>query len=59
MIVKGGEEEACLYGTEYYWLEDAVVGVLVGGMEKARGIMEHGRDRMLRRRRRVRRCARG
>ena len=26
---EGGEEEACLYGTEYYELEDAVVGVLM------------------------------
>ena len=31
---EGGDEEACLYGEEYYELEDAVVGVLmeeVGG----------------------------
>jgi hypothetical protein len=27
---EGGEEEACLYGTEYYALEDAVVGVVRG-----------------------------
>ncbi|MFH0979941.1 MAG: hypothetical protein V2A79_00180 [Planctomycetota bacterium] len=26
---EGGEEEACLYGTEYYLLEDAVVGILM------------------------------
>ena len=26
---EGREEEACLYGTEYYELEDAVVGILV------------------------------
>jgi|GEM_PF-2833826 len=26
---EGGEEEACLYGTEYYELEDAVVGLLM------------------------------
>ena len=27
---EGREEEACLYGTEYYELEDAVTGILVG-----------------------------
>jgi hypothetical protein len=27
---EGGEDEACLYGVEYYLLEDGVVGVLKG-----------------------------
>jgi hypothetical protein len=27
---EGRPEEACLYGSEYYALEDAVVGVLMG-----------------------------
>jgi hypothetical protein len=31
---EGGEEEACLYGGEYYALEDAVVGVLMGEATK-------------------------
>ena len=44
---EGGEEEACLYGEEYYQLEDAIVDILVeeaskaqryvGGDDEARG----------------------
>ena len=30
---EGRPEEACLYGTEYYLLEDAVVGVLMGEVD--------------------------
>ena len=48
---EGGEKEACLYGTEYYLLEDAVVGILmkeIGGEaeeEAARdGIPEQARQ---------------
>ncbi|MBN2562221.1 MAG: hypothetical protein JXQ75_14955 [Phycisphaerae bacterium] len=33
---EGREEEACLYGTEYYELEDMVVGVLMGEYGKVR-----------------------
>ena len=35
------EDGACLYGTEYYELEDAVVGILVGETEAG----QHGRSR--------------
>ena len=34
---EGREEEACLYGTEYYALEDAVVGILMEGMDTEQG----------------------
>ena len=34
---EGVEEEACLYGSEYYALEDAVVGVLMGGCRREGG----------------------
>jgi hypothetical protein len=30
---EGREEEACLYGSEYYGLEDAIVGILVEATE--------------------------
>lgn len=38
---EGREEEACLYGSEYYELEDAIVGVLMGETEAG----ERGRNR--------------
>ena len=34
---EGREEEACLYGTEYYLLEDAVTAILVKEMRPRRG----------------------
>jgi len=33
---EGGEEEACLYGTEYYLLEDAITEILVEETRRAR-----------------------
>ncbi|MBN2562215.1 MAG: hypothetical protein JXQ75_14925, partial [Phycisphaerae bacterium] len=33
---EGRDEEACLYGSEYYELEDAVVGVLRGRLVGSR-----------------------
>ena len=33
---EGGEEEACLYGTEYYLLEDVVTEILVDETHKER-----------------------
>jgi predicted component of viral defense system (DUF524 family) len=37
---EGREEEACLYGTEYYELEDAIVDILMEQM----GAGQHGRS---------------
>ena len=34
---EGREEEACLHGTEYYEMEDAVVGVLMGEVREDEG----------------------
>jgi hypothetical protein len=42
-----GGEEACLYGEEYYALEDAVVGILMaefGGKAEDRAALETMRD---------------
>ena len=35
---EGGEEEACLYGTEYYLLEDTVTDILVRETKKGRRV---------------------
>ena len=34
---EGREEEACIYGTEYYLLEDAITDILVKGSRRAGG----------------------
>lgn len=34
---EGREEEACLHGAEYYEMEDAVVGVLMGEVREDEG----------------------
>lgn len=33
---EGREEEACIYGTEYYLLEDAITDILVKGSKRVR-----------------------
>ena len=40
---EGREEEACIYGTEYYLLEDAMTGVLVKGSRRT-GELSQARD---------------
>ena len=35
---EGREEEACIYGTEYYLLEDAITDILVKGSRRAHGM---------------------